>query len=368
MKHCLSASLVLSCVMAFASSDGQPASARRDTGDNVILVTLDGARTEEMFGGLDTTVLASTLKEDQKLEASPTYTRFWAPTREARRQKLMPFLWQLMATEGSIAGDQSVGSTVQLRNRLWFSYPGYAEILLGEPHDDEITSNDPVRNPYPTVLERVREALGLPREKVATFGSWGVFNAIAEHVEGATVVNAGLEPLGAADPGMRLVDDLQREAKPPWGGIRHDAFTFRLAMYHLATARPRVLYIAFDETDDWAHDGRYDLVLDAYARIDDYLKQLWTWVQSQPDYRGRTHLIVTTDHGRGRTTADWRTHGAKAPGSGDVWIALASPRLKQRGVWHDAPALSTSQIAATLAGWMGVDWTAERPAAGRPIQ
>jgi hypothetical protein len=368
IKHCLSASLALACVFVTSSSAGlQTGQTAGSNVDNVILVTLDGARTEEMFGGLDAAVLASTLKEDQKIEASPTYTRFWASTREERRQKLMPFLWTLVASEGSIAGDRSVGSSVQLRNRLWFSYPGYAEILLGEPHDDEIKSNDPLRNPYTTVLERLREALRLPPEKVATFASWGVFNAIAEHVEGATIVNAGPEPLGAADPGVRFVDGVQREAKTPWDGIRHDAFTFRLAMHHLASARPRVLYIAFDETDDWAHDGRYDLVLDAYARSDDYLRQLWEWVQAQPDYRGRTHLVITTDHGRGRTPADWRNHGAKAEGSGDVWIALVSPRLSKRGLWRDAPALSTSQIAATIAGWMGVDWNASHPGAGLPI-
>ena len=44
--------------------------------ENVILVTLDGARTQEMFGGLNRGILASTLKEDQKLEAQPAYTRF----------------------------------------------------------------------------------------------------------------------------------------------------------------------------------------------------------------------------------------------------------------------------------------------------
>ena len=60
-----------------------------------------------------------------------------------------------------------------------------------------------------------------------------------------------------------------------------------------------MLYLALGETDDWAHDGRYDRVLETYARTDDYLKQLWTWLQSQPEYRGRTHLLITTDHGRG---------------------------------------------------------------------
>jgi len=135
-----------------SAADAQPPATVRDPGDNVILVTLDGARTQEVFGGLDREVLASTLKADQPIEQSPTFTRYNAATREERRQKLMPFLWQLMATAGSIAGDQTIGSTVQLRNRLWFSYPGYAEILLGEPHDDTLKSNDPIRNPYTTVL------------------------------------------------------------------------------------------------------------------------------------------------------------------------------------------------------------------------
>ncbi|MEO7274757.1 MAG: hypothetical protein ABI211_22445 [Vicinamibacterales bacterium] len=359
--------LALGLLTVTAAVGGQ-APAVRDTGDNVILVTLDGARTEEMFGGLDRDILASTLKADQPIEKNPTFIRYNATTREERRQKLMPFLWQLMANAGSIAGDHTVGSTVQLRNRLWFSYPGYAEILLGEPHDDTLKSNDPIRNPYPTVLERIREALTLPREKVATFASWSVIDAIAEHVEGATTVNAGLDPFGAADPAIRAIDDLQREARPPWSGIRHDAFTFRLAMHHLTTARPRALYISFDETDDWAHDGRYDLVLDGYTRIDDYLRQLWTWVEKTPGYQGRTHLLITTDHGRGRTAADWRTHGEKAQGSQDTWIAIVSPKMTQRGVWRNAPPLTTSQIAATLANWMGIDWRAEHPAAGTPIR
>jgi hypothetical protein len=359
--------LVFACVLLRfqPAVDGQ---APADSGDRVVLVTIDGARTEEMFGGLDTAVLASTLREGQRIEDSPTYKRFWAESPEARRQRLMPFLWELVSREGSIAGDRASGSSVQLRNRLWFSYPGYAEILLGEPHDEQIKSNEAGRNPYTTVLERIRERLQLRREEVATFASWQVFTDIAEHQEGATLVNAGHVPLASDDPAVRIVNEMQLEARTPWDSARHDAFTFRLAMAHLAAARPRVLYIAFDETDDWAHDGRYDRVLDAYARTDDYLRQLWTWLQNDPGYRGRTHLLITTDHGRGRTPADWRTHGAKTEGCGDVWIAFASPRMQQRGVWRDAAPLSTSQIAATLAGWMGVDWTTDHPGAGRPIQ
>jgi hypothetical protein len=361
---------VLAVVVAalVAQSESGARQGARDSGDNVVLVTIDGARTEEIFGGLDLAVLKSTLKDTQKLEDVGVYRRFWADSPEERRRKLMPFFWTLVTEHGSIAGDARLGSRVRLGNRHWFSYPGYAEILSGEPRDAEIKSNDPIQNPHPTVLETIRARLGLPRDKVATFAGWAVFNQIVEHEKGATFVNAGAEDLESATDDVRLMNALQKEAATPWDGTRFDTFTFRLAMTHLAIARPRVLYLALDETDDWAHDGRYDRLLEAYARTDDYLRELWQWLQSQPDYRGRTHLLITTDHGRGRTAKDWRNHGAKVDGAEDVWMAFASPRMAQRGPWRSAPPLSTSQVAATLASWMGLDWNAEHPKAGAPIR
>jgi hypothetical protein len=257
---------------------------------------------------------------------------------------------------------------VRLGNKHWFSYPGYSEILVGEPHDAEIKTNDPIRNPYVTVLETLRHRLALPKDKVATFAGWGVFNEIVEHTEGSIVVNAGVEPFDMARDDVRLLNDVQRDTTSPWDNTRFDAFTFRYAMAHMAAARPRVLYLALTETDDWAHDGRYDRVLESLARTDGYLKDLWEWLQSQPDYRGRTHILITTDHGRGRVGNEWRNHGAKVHGSEDVWIAFASPRMTQRGEWKGGTPLSTSQVAATLASWMGVDWNADRPNAGRPIR
>lgn len=342
--------------------------AQQTATDRLVLITLDGARTQELFGGLDLDVLKSTLKDGETVEQTAAYKRFWAQTPDERRRRLMPFFWSLVTTHGSIAGNQQLGSVVRLSNRHWFSYPGYAEILLGEAHDDVIASNDPIRNPYTTVLEGLRAHLNVGPAQVATFASWSVFNDIVEHTEGATFTSAGLEDLASSRDDVAAVNRLQRDVLPPWAGIRFDAFTFGLATAYLETVRPRVVYVAFDETDDWAHDGRYDRVLDAYARTDRYLEQLWSWIQGQDDYRGRTHLLITTDHGRGRTTADWRDHGAKIPGAEDVWIAFASPRMPQRGEWRGGAALSTNQIAATVAGWMGLDWNAGRPRAGRPIR
>lgn len=364
MRHVLLPLVAAVSLSAVPSTQQRPASS-----DNLILITLDGARTEEIFGGLDADILRATLPKDGVLEEHPLYKRFYADTAEARREKLMPFFWRrLMVEHGSIAGNRALKSIVTLTNGHRFSYPGYAEILLGEAHDGIIKSNDRVQNPFPTLLEELRDRLGLSSSRAAAFASWEVFNEIAEHTAGALTVNAGFEAFDTSDAALRDLSALQFETPTPWNSVRHDVYTFRLALAHLRAARPQVLYIALGETDDWAHDGRYDRVLETYARTDDYLRQLWAFLQSEPDYRNRTHMLITTDHGRGQTTFDWRNHGSKIEGAQDVWMAFVSPRSVRRGEWREHAPLQTNQAAATMARWMGVDWKAIRPNAGPAIE
>ena len=75
-------------------------------------------------------------------------------------------------------------------------------------------------------------------------------------------------------------------------------------MAHLKLYQPRVLYISLGETDDWAHDGRYDKTLEALERSDGYLRELWDYLQSNERYKGKTSIIITVDHGRGATRLD----------------------------------------------------------------
>jgi len=334
-------------------------------GDALILITLDGARVEEIFGGLDAGVLQSTLPAERRAEDHPLYRHLHAATPDERRARLMPFFWtELMTRHGSIAGNPRLNSSVTLANRHRFSYPGYSEILLGRADDDVIRSNDRVHNPHVTLLEELKTRLALQTADVAVFGSWEVFNEIAEHTPGNLTINAGYEAFDHAAEDVRALSALQFETPTPWTSVRHDVYTFRFAMAHLQAAKPRVLYLALGETDDWAHDGRYDRVLEAYVRSDGYLRELWTWLQAQPEYRGRTHILITTDHGRGRTRKDWRSHGATIEGAQDVWMAFVSPSLARRGEWRNHAPLSTSQAAATMAAWLGIDWPSLRPGAG----
>jgi hypothetical protein len=357
----------LGALLAFVCLSGCETPPAAGKVENVILVTLDGARTQEVFGGLDLEILRAATKKGA-VEETPAYKRYYAPTPRERREKLMPFLWgTLLREHGSIAGNRALGSTAQVTNKHRFSYPGYSELLTGEAHDDKIDSNDKWRNPNPTVLEFLRKELELEREEVAVFASWDTFGWIVEHQIGAITANAGLEPYDHPDPRVRLVSDLQFETPPPWDGVRYDYYTFRFAMAHLARWQPRVLHLAFDETDDWAHDGKYARVLETLERTDGFLRELWTYLESSRRYRGRTALVITVDHGRGNTTTDWTDHGEKVEGAQYIWMAFVSPTSPLRGEWSDCEPVYQNQIAATLCRFLGLDYGKQNPDAGKPI-
>ncbi len=96
----------------------------------IVLVTLDGARIEEVFGGIDLEIVKAGLKPDQRVEDQPIYKRFWAETAEERRAKLMPFFWgTLMREHGSIAGNPGKAEPRAPLQRSSVLVPG----LLGDP-------------------------------------------------------------------------------------------------------------------------------------------------------------------------------------------------------------------------------------------
>jgi len=365
-RHFCRATLIALCSipLLFASTAAQPARPR-----NLILITLDGARAQEIFGGLDVEVLRAGLKKDERLEDTRAYKQYWADTPEARRAKVMPFFWTVwMQAHGSIAGNRAGGSNFGITNTHRFSYPGYAEILTGEAHDAVIDSNDNRRYAFPTVLDVLKGRLSLSPDQVAAFGSWETFRWITSHEEDAFVVNAGYQEFASDDSDVQLLSQAQFETQTPWDSVRNDMYTFRLALAHLETARPRVLYLALGETDDWAHDERYDRVLQTLERTDAWFKELWTWLQADPQYRDNTAILVTVDHGRGRTAKDWSKHGDTVDGAQETWLAAIGPDWPRRGEWTEAPDAFTNQIAATAAKAVGVDLREDIPNAGKPIE
>ena len=97
--------------------------------ENVILVTMDGLRFQELFGGADKRLIN---KEDGKVEdAKLTMQKYWTENPLERRQKMMPFFSEVVAQQGQVFGSPEHQSQVTVENGRFFSYPGYNEILTG---------------------------------------------------------------------------------------------------------------------------------------------------------------------------------------------------------------------------------------------
>jgi len=350
------------CLLLLAAPNGPAAAASRQTA-NVILVTTDGLRWQEVFGGADERLLG---ERGGVEDAAELRRAFWRETPEARREALLPFLWQVVAREGQIYGNAARGSSAQVTNGRNFSYPGYNELLSGVA-DPRIDSNDKRPNPNVTVLEWLnrREAY---RGRVAAFCSWDVFPFIINRERSGVLVNADDDPVAAAGrPDLEMLNRLLADTTPAARGVRHDSFTFAAALEHWRAERPRVLYLGLGETDDWAHAGRYDRYLETAHRFDRFVARLWQELQRRDGYRGRTSLVITTDHGRGSEPEDWKSHGEKIPASRNMWIAVLGPDTPALGERAETAPVTQAQVAATVAALLGEDFTASVPAAAPPI-
>jgi phosphopentomutase len=163
-----------------------------------------------------------------------------------------------------------------------------------------------------------------------------------------------------------VLNDFAADIAPIWGATRMDAPTMLGAIECLKRERPRVLYVLLGETDEWGHERRYDLYLDALWRSDRFVKRLWEAAQSMPEYRGTTALLVAVDHGRGATVGDWTDHGRKVPAAEQVWMAAMGPGIAQMGV-REGTAVTLSQVAATIAAVVGEDFRAASADAAAPL-
>jgi len=333
----------------------------------VVLISIDGLRWQEVFRGADPAILSQPrfLRHASQQSQLPTTP-----------QQLMPFFQQVIKTQGLLVGDRQQGSLMNVSNPWHFSYPGYNELLSGYA-DPAIRSNNKINNPNVTVLEWLHQQQEL-QGKVAAVGSWDVLPYILNVERSGLPVNAGFArfqgPQGERDAEIDLLNQLQRQTPSPWSNVRLDIFTQRFALANLQKYRPRLLYIAYGETDDFAHDGQYDQYLRAIQRTDQFIAEIWQTLQADPYYRDQTTLIITTDHGRGEHAHSWQHHASGRAvtgymkklaafsdgisGSDQIWLAALGPAIPARGIVTTKTPWQQSQVAGTVAALFGYDWQA----------
>lgn len=333
--------------------------------ENLIFVMTDGLRWQEVFGGADEALMNKENGGVENIEAlKKTY---WRATPEARRETLMPFVWNTIARQGQLYGNRNKGSEASVTNGKNFSYPGYSETLCGFP-DPRIDSNDNNPNPNVTVLEWLHNKPKY-RGRIGAFGAWYVFTGIFNAQRCGFPVNAAYAPFTdmKPTPELELLNRLKAEMPRYWAGEPYDAITYYTAMEYLKAKKPKVLFLSLGETDEWAHAGNYTEYLESARRVDDYVKRLWDTVQSMPQYRGKTTLIFVPDHGRGLAPKGWQGHGGGLPDSKYIWMGFLGPDTPALGERTNVPTVTQNQVAATLAALLGEDYNAAQPKAGSPV-
>ncbi len=335
--------------------------------ENLVIITTDGYRWQEVFSGMDAAIANNpSYNED---DSNYIYKHYWNADPLARRKLLMPFFWNTISSQGQVYGNRLYHNYVNTANPYWFSYPGYSEIFTGYP-DTAINSNNYKANPLTNVLEFLNHQPSFTG-KVAAFGAWNAFDRILNEKRSGFPVFSAFDSIGGTHPTKteELLNAMLQDSYKPFGYDEClDVFTHYAAMDYLREKKPKLLYIAYGETDEWAHAGKYRSYLDAAHQVDAWIKDIWTFLQNDPHYKNKTALFITVDHGRGDLNKNqWTDHGSDVPGANEIWFALLGPGISAKGEMQLPMQLYQEQFAQTIAQLLGYHFVATHPI-GKAIQ
>lgn len=283
--------------------------------DAVVLVTLDGVRWQEIFNGVDPQLAAR--------DGMPRAAVVPAAS-------LMPNVRRLFFDGGVVLGAPGRGAGIGALGPRWVSLPAYVELMTGARSTCWSNDCDPV------IGWNLAEALrGDVPETTAVFASWERIGVVFPD-PGVVAVHAGR---GKSDEPL---------AHPGNGGYLPDRVTARRAIAHLVERRPRFLWLALGDTDEWAHRNDYRGYLDALRAADAVIGEVTAHLAEMPGYGERTALLVTTDHGRDDGFAD---HGGRA--SADGWLLARGAGVASVGAVATARRRSLRDVAPTVLSLLG---------------
>lgn len=205
------------------------------------------------------------------------------------------------------------------------SLPGYREILTGR-RDDRCRDNDCAALEEPTLLDQLRTRDAPDAADVAVIASWETIARAASVAPGSLALSAGRHGGGAL-----AISDAARAALaagahaapfPGHGDYRPDALTGALALDVVAARRPRVLWLALGDPDEYAHRGDRAGYLRALTAADALLGELIAAIGLDDAI-----FFVTADHGR---SANFRDHGDTSESAG-VWLVAAGVGIAPGG-------------------------------------
>jgi hypothetical protein len=287
--------------------------------ERVVLVTLDGVRWQEMFGGVD-----PDLAEEAQLPR-----RAVVPS-----ETLLPNVYRLFFDQGAVVGHPDHGAAFNASGPVFVSLPAYMEMMSGAP--SVCLGNDCDEAQTWSLLEEVREQTGVPSGGVAAVASWEKIAQAAVTRPDSVWIDAGRK---------------EGDAAPAWPGsgpYRPDHYTAPRALAYFAAERPRLLWVSLGDADEYAHRGDYRGYLDAIRFADAFLGELAATLDELGEAE-RTAIYVTTDHGR---DGNFRDHGRRA--SQRVWLLARGAGVAARGPVALSEPRYLRDLAPTVLAHLGL--------------
>ncbi|WP_298770002.1 hypothetical protein [uncultured Shewanella sp.] len=274
---------------------------------NLVLVTIDGLRWNEMIDGANLRLINS---PHWVLDINQVKHDFWTEGKEKRREKIMPFLWQKMVTQGVLIGTgHDYIADIEPKEGDCNLFPAIDACLAMSSTDTQQDSD---------IIQWLKSAF--------PFGSLSMpFGVRLTPVFFKHIVN---------------------QKSSYWKENRFDSKAYYYAAQSLRAHYQKVTYVSFGATDMYLHEGNYGQYLYAARRIDGYIARLWALLQSLPQYKDNTIMVVVNSHHLKRVsrTATEKTVKGYYP----LWFVAMGPNIRAVGELNEHFPISPADISHLL--------------------
>lgn len=201
----------------------------------------------------------------------PRYSETWgSPTRE-----LIPVLDKQLAPLGVVnSAFYNLGST--------FTNPGHTAITTGNYQD--IKNNGTELPDFPSIFQHWSHTYEQDGESTYVITSKDKLEILAD--TNLASWNGRYKP--ATDCGIAGLAT----------GYRDDAITYQHTFDILSKKHPKLVLINLRAPDSFAHANDWDNYIRGISNSDQFLGDLWRFLQDDPFYADSTTLFMTNDHGR----------------------------------------------------------------------
>jgi hypothetical protein len=116
-------------------------------------------------------------------------------------------------------------------------------------------------------------------------------------------------------------------------GYREDSVTLYNALNILTNDNPNLVLINFKNPDSWGHANDSIKYLESIEKTDDYINQLFNFINNNTFYKNKTTIFITNDHGRhDDLNGGFQDHGDNCEGCRHLMFFAYGPDFKQNNI------------------------------------